>query len=391
MNITKHLTPLLFTCLFLSCGNDSNKGGDKSTESRNVPQEEQIVFPADGSNIKGKYVARFTTLNPQVNGTVPGSVTFFRDKDRVMVYLRLFAGYPKAWHPQKIYEGTRCPTLEDDTNGDGYIDINEAEAVLGKILIPLDADISSQRSGRNFYPLGDLSGNYFYERVTSFSRMFRDLKDTKNASEEYKKLAPNEGFSIEGKAILVQGVGKDVEFPESVGSAPRYKPFQTLPVACGIFYEDNREPGVNDDGEIPGPIADIEPGQDRPAREGDGESERDDPSSNGSGRTNDADSGNTPTVDSDGRAPSDSNPRPPRDYGDDSSSNDRTDNNDDGGGRRWPWPWPGRGDSNDNGGSDNSSESSTDNSSDESSNDSSTPIPHTPSPTEETSSPEGFL
>lgn len=342
MKLNKKLAPLLLALTIVSCGKDSKSSNETKIlgSQNNVPQEEQIIFPSDGSNIQGKYLARFQTLNGHVNGTVPGSVTFFRDKDRVMVYLRLFAGYPKAWHPQKIYEGTRCPTLADDTNGDGYIDINEAEAVLGKILIPLDADISSQRSGRNFYPLGDLSGNYFYERMTSFSRMFRDLKDTRSAGDEYKKLGPDEGFSIEGKAVLVQGVGKDVEFPETVGSAPRYKPFQTLPVACGIFVSDNRVPGMNDDGEIAGPIADVDPDQDRPARDGDGETDREDPGPRGD-RTNDADAGNTPTVDSDGRSSSDSNPRPPTNYGEDRNTDD--DDRDDrrtGSGNSTPVPTP---------------------------------------------------
>lgn len=325
MKIHKYLSPLIMGLLLAGCGksSDDKKGKDNqvSNEARNeevAEEEEKIVYPADGSNIDGKYIARFTTLNSHINGTVPGSVTFFRDSDRVMVYLRLFAGYPKAWHQQKIYEGSRCPTLGDDTNGDGFIDIQEAEAVLGKVLIPLDADISSQRSGRNFYPLGDLSGSYYYERTTSFSRLFRDLKDIKNQTDEYKKLAEDEGFSIEGRAVLIQGVSQEVEFPETVGSSSRFKPFQTLPIACGIFLEDNRITGTVDDGDIPGPIADVVEGQDRPAREGDGETERDDPQRPGD-RTNDAGSGTTPTVDSDGRSPTQPNPRPPRDYGDNSN------------------------------------------------------------------------
>lgn len=327
MKKSKFLAPLILSLILTSCGksSDGNKSssGPDANEARNLePEEEKIVYPPDGSNIQGKYIARFTTLNPHVNGTIPGSVTFFRENDRVLVYLRLFAGYPKAWHQQKIYEGTRCPTLADDKNGDGYIDILEAEAVLGKILIPLDADISSQRSGRNFYPLGDLSGSYFYERTTSFSRMFRDLKDIKNQSDEYKKLAEDEGFSIEGKAVLVQGVSQEVEFPETVGSTARYKPFQTLPIACGIFMEDNRVPGVSDTGEIPGPVADVEEDQDRPARDGDGETEREDPDRRPGDRTNDANSGNTPTVDSDGRSPTQPRPRPPQDYGDNTPRSD---------------------------------------------------------------------
>lgn len=337
MKIIKHLTSLLFILLIFGCGKESGNNKDShSTNSRNSElqeevekkeekeEEQKITYPSDGSNIEGKYIARFTTLNPQVNGTLPGSVTFYREKDRVMVFLRLFAGYPKAWHPQRIYEGSRCPTLSDDTNGDGYIDILEAQKVLGKVLIPLDADISSQRSGRNFYPLGDLSGSYYYERMTSFSRLFRDLKDIKNASDEYKKLEEDEGTSIEGRAVLVQGVDKDIAFPETVGSLERYRPYQTLPIACGIFVSDNKTPGVTDNGEIPGPVADVEEGQDRPAQEGDGETQRDDPENRGD-RTNDADSGNTPTVDSNGRSPTQPNPRPPRDYGDDSEPSDDED------------------------------------------------------------------
>lgn len=373
----KIITPLLLTTLVWACGKDSssNKKDSDSSEARNneVQEREEINYPADGSNIQGNYIARFTTLNSHINGTVPGSVTLSRNKDRVMVFLRLFAGYPKAWHQQKIYEGTRCPTLADDTNGDGFIDILEAEAVLGKMLIPLDADISSQRSGRNFYPLGDPSGSYYYERTTSFSRLFRDLKDIKNQTEEYKKLGPDEGFSIEGKAVLVQGVSAEVEFPETVQSQTRYKPFQTIPITCGIFESDNREPGVNDNGEIPGPIADVEEGQDRPAREGDGETEREDTGTRGE-RTNDAGDGNSPTVDADGRSSSEPAPRPPRDYGDENSDDSDSSS---GGGRNWPWPWGNRGDSNNGGNSDSSNGSSSDSSNDSSSDSSSDSPPAT--------------
>lgn len=314
---TKYILPIAAGMLLLACGKSDSNSNTRQGQRPIREEEQPLQLPDDGSNIKGKYLAKFKTLNSHINGTVPGSVTFWREKDRVMVYLRLFAGYPKAWHQQKIYEGTRCPTMDDDTNGDGFLDIVEAEAVLGKPLIPLDADISSQRSGRNFYPLGDLSGSYYYERVTSFSRMFRDLKDMRNGTEEYKKLAPNEGLSIAGKAVLVQGVSAEVEFPETVQSSPRYKPFQTIPVVCGVFEEHNLIPGAVDTGEIQGPVAEVEPGQDRPAQEGDGERERDG-TGNRNDRTNDADAGNGTIVDSDGRSPTEA-PRRPDNYGEENS------------------------------------------------------------------------
>lgn len=63
------------------------------------------------------------------------------------------AGSLSGWHQQDIHEGTRCPTLADDTNADGVIDYQEGESVYGKILIPLDSNIKTQAAVRNIYPL----------------------------------------------------------------------------------------------------------------------------------------------------------------------------------------------------------------------------------------------
>ena len=272
--------------LVSSCGkNSGSKSSSLSPGERTNPQrpnaperteeEEEVVVrpPADGSNIQGMYRAMFTTtLNPQVNGTIPGSVTLLREEDKFMVYLRLFAGGPRAWHQQAIYMGTRCPTIKDDINKDGYIDILEARKVLGKVILPLDANISSQSAGRNFYPLSDLSGSYHYERLTSFQRLFNDLKsEDKDPEDHITKLAPDEGIEFVGKAVMIQGTAEGVLYPETVASTPRHRPHQTLPIVCGIFEKVTKEPGAPDDGIIPGPVAEVVDDQDRPAPEGEGE------------------------------------------------------------------------------------------------------------------------
>lgn len=255
--------------VLISCG--GNGGSDDSASGPGPMERSEEVLPPDGSNIDGLYQAKFVTLNPQVNGTIPGSFTFYRKDDRVMIYGRLFAGYPKAWHQQYIHIGSRCPTAQDDLNGDGFIDIVEARKVLGKIIIPLDSDPGSQASGARFFPLGDLSGSYHYERVVSFKRLFRDLKaPDKNPDDEIMKLQPDQGFSIEGRAVIVHGVADTVEFPETVQSAGRFQAYQTLPIACGVFRKVTEEPGEYPDGSggpIPGPVAEVEEGQDRPADE----------------------------------------------------------------------------------------------------------------------------
>lgn len=318
----KILPTLSLLLLFTSCGNDggTSRSGkiedstpgevreetpDAQVEEQEPQEEGQVSLPLDGSNIDGTYTARFVTLNPQVNGTIPGSATFMRSDDKWFAYVRLFAGMPKAWHMQHVYVGDRCPTLGDDLNKDGFIDIVEAEAVLGKILIPLDSDISSQNSGRRFFPLADPSGSYHYERVTSFRRFFDDLKSPdKDPNDNYVKLAPHEGLAIEGKAVLIQGISEDVELPETIASVDRRKPFQTFPIACGIFEKVTEIAGTphNDEDPIPGPIADVIEGQDRPAPD----DEDEDSTSEGSGSendTNDSDDGNGPVSDGEGRRP----------------------------------------------------------------------------------------
>lgn len=255
------MTALVALPLIYACGKGDS--GDGKSQKQEVPEEEGTI---EGSTIDGLYMAKFETLNPHVNGTLPGSLTFYRNGDRVMTYVRLFAGKPKAWHPQGIYMGKRCPNLGDDKNRDGFIDIEEAMAVVGKVIIPLDSNMNSQSAGRNFYPLGDLSGYYHYERVSSFNRMMEDLRSEDNdPADHITKLAPNQKFTIEGKVIIVQGVSEDTILPESVVGLDRRKNFQTLPITCGVIKKVTKTPGVPDNEVIPGPVAEVDPNQDRPA------------------------------------------------------------------------------------------------------------------------------
>jgi hypothetical protein len=297
----KTFSVLVAFALAYSCGKD--EGSKKSASSRPV----QEVVATDGSNIQGLYMASFKTLNSQVNGTLPGSMTFLRKEEKLFLYLRLFAGMPKAWHMQGVYSGSRCPTNKDDTNDDGFIDIMEAQKVLGKLLIPLDSDPGTQSGGARFYPLGDLSGSYHYERVVSFQRLFNDLKSEDRDPEDHiRKLAPDEPFILEGRPILVQGILETTDLPDTIASFGRWRPFQTLPIACGIFRKVDKIPGTPDDGIIPGPVADPAEWVDRPAEETEW-SDGNGPST-GEG-SNDADDGNGPMSDGEGRT-SESAPSP---------------------------------------------------------------------------------
>lgn len=290
----KVVCSLAVLSLLGSCGNSG------SSNSGSQAQRQEEVAPVDGSNIDGHYQAKFITLNPHVNGTIPGSANFLRKEDRLFAFVRLFAGGVRAWHQQYVYTGSRCPTMNDDTNLDGFVDIAEAEAVVGKILIPMDSDISTQGSGRRFFPLGDLSGYYHYERITSFRRFLKDLQDEdRDLTDNTAKLGPGEGLRLTGRVFMALGVAETVMLPETVATQERRQAFQTLPIVCGVFSKVTAEPGrPYVPGEVVGPVASVEPDQDRPAD--DTIPETTGGTSGGSTGSNDSDDGDGPVSDGDG-------------------------------------------------------------------------------------------
>lgn len=291
----KHFTFFLLAAFLVACGKSD------SSKSPELPQNQEENQPTvsivlDGSNIQGTYIAKFGTLNPQVNGTIPGSATLKREEEKLFVYVRIFAGGPNVWHQQNMYVGNRCPIPSDDTNGDGFIDVLEGEAIWGKILIPFDADISSQSAGKNFYPVADGSGSYFYERMTRFSNVLKDLrKDSSSGDGSTVKLAPDEALEFEGKVVVVFGVSDSIVLPSSVQTLERRSPQKTLPIACGIISKASETIGVPDDGNIPGTIADVEENQDRPGEVNEERPENDENTNDTT--TNETSSDETPTDD----------------------------------------------------------------------------------------------
>ncbi|MBA2405886.1 MAG: hypothetical protein H0V66_14005 [Bdellovibrionales bacterium] len=255
---TNLLIGLIILPLIGSCGKSSSGNGQQ--------REEEPEGSVDGSTIDGMYQAKFETLNPHINGTIPGSLTLFRKDDKLMTYVRLFAGQPRAWHMQGIYMGKRCPTMADDTNKDGTVDVVEAMNVVGKMIIPLDSNMNSQNAGKNFFPLADLSGYYHYERISSFKRLFADLRtEDLDADDNVVKLTADEKFTWERRVVMVHGVTEETVLPETVVGLGRRRAFQTLPITCGIINKVLVDPGTPDTGEIPGPVADVVEGQDQPA------------------------------------------------------------------------------------------------------------------------------
>lgn len=118
---------------------------------------------------------------------------------------------PETTHAQHIHTGTRCPTLADDTNGDGVIDATEATSVYGPVLIPLDSDLASQAT--ETFPSGS---SYQYNQSTSLTQLLANFG--------------LENIGLEGKVINIHGVPDSVVLPTTIQGTKA-----AFPISCGVL------------------------------------------------------------------------------------------------------------------------------------------------------------
>lgn len=248
-NIVKLMTPFfLGASLFqvTACGD-----GDAKQGSARGSDGEPRQFETEA---EGMYVAQMTAMNNGVGGAISGSLSINKDGPRLIAYVRLNGGQPSTVHQQRVHVGTSCPTAANDSNGDGYVDVNEAFAHTGKILFPLDADISGQERGSSIWPAGDMYGYYHWERATSFERFISDLREPDlNEENDFSKLGTEGALNLDGRVVMIHGAAESSNLPDTVGTRGRLRNFQVIPIACGVIQKVIGIPGVIEDDPSLGP------------------------------------------------------------------------------------------------------------------------------------------
>jgi hypothetical protein len=196
--------------LLVSCGKGKN-GGSKSQKA--VALKEQVS--------EGNYRAILRSLNNSLSGFIPtgvAEISITQDEAKVMTLLDDDA---RVTHLQSIHVGTRCPELRDDRNKDGLIDIKEAYAVVGKVLVPLDGDLSSAEEGANLYPVGS---GFTYSETVSLSELETDVRS---------RLKQN--LNLAGRVILMHGVNGGTPLPETVQTMGTMLKQASIPIVCGVI------------------------------------------------------------------------------------------------------------------------------------------------------------
>lgn len=260
------LSALLCTALLVSCGK-SGGGTSRKLPARNLQEREQPVkpvtrpvSPSSKDEIEGQYLAVFKTVNPFLNEKIKGAMTFSLDGSDIVADVRLANAFPGMVFAQSLRAGTECPDMNSDRNADGIVDALEAEEVYGKILVPLDADINTQASMARVYPLSDEYGSYIYSKVATFSSFIRDLREPDPSDQDdYIKLKQEEEFTLEGKVIVIQGVPKEFELPETVQTTSGQSKSLTVPLACGKLQKVTETPGIRMENRTLRPASDVSP------------------------------------------------------------------------------------------------------------------------------------
>lgn len=234
--ISASVSLLLLTGL-AACG--GSKSGGSSQNGQSLATLETVAN--DGSNVSGKYYADLYPMNYNLTEPTIGKATFSREGDEFKAEVNLTKGPLGTEITQAIYTGVRCPAFpSDDTNHDSYIDIQEARAAVGSMIIPLDANLDGQYAGLGNMPYTEgESGSYTYQQSASFQRLFADLRASDdNSGDHIVKVGENEGLGILGRVVLLQGLTTTVSLPGSIGADDGKTTHESLPIGCGIIFRD---------------------------------------------------------------------------------------------------------------------------------------------------------
>lgn len=189
---------LLISLNLFSCGKKENE---------ELKTEKEEVFPS------GFYMIDFKMINPGVSGFIkPTGMMWIKD-DQFYIKIVMRDGEPKNRYQQYFHSNGSCPSILNDRNGDSIVDYYENFAVSGKVLFPLDKDISGHLSGNEWFPVTTKQGIYSYSRAVSVSKLVQQLRDPSFSG----VLGRHEHLSPEDRVIIIYGTQSD----------------PLLPVACG--------------------------------------------------------------------------------------------------------------------------------------------------------------
>lgn len=184
---------------------------------------------ATPSEAAERYIAKLSALNTDKIGTAAsGTAKLEIIDDKLNISIDVVGLTPGLMHLQHFHgfpdgKAASCPSVQQDVNGDGYIDLIETEPVAGTTMLPFHAHPATLEITNDTYPVADNTGAASYRHSASVAELEKALKN--------KFKVPV--LDLSKRVIFVHGVANDVKLPETVKSLPGAPAQVTLPVACG--------------------------------------------------------------------------------------------------------------------------------------------------------------
>lgn len=182
-----------------------------------------------------RYVAEIMPVNANFIGTaVTGKAVLTEERDVLKVEIEVTGTPPNMMHWSHFHGFTddregRVPTMADDLNGDGVIDLPEVYLVAGQTMVPFDDAPHDMHIPHDNYPHSDAEGNWNYE----FEVPIEDLK------EKFNDKFGTTDLQLDKRTVIIHGVPETLILPDTVeGTVAGYGPHTTLPIAVGKIVRD---------------------------------------------------------------------------------------------------------------------------------------------------------
>ena len=200
--------------------------GQNTSVSKNITTIETPASP------EGNYEVILRPLNNHLSGWIPNGKSEIKIDDKTLSIKSWIDDSSAVTHRQFILKGSRCPTLEDDKNKDGVIDIKETLKVSGKILLPLDNNLQVQLGHLDEYPFG----NFTYDQKISLKNLEEDLRQPdSNPDDQVIKLSPREVLGFENKVMIILGINEKTNLPDLAQTLDGVSGQLSIPIVCGLI------------------------------------------------------------------------------------------------------------------------------------------------------------
>ena len=177
------------------------------------------------------YRAEIQPLNAEKIGTAAhGYVEFLQEEEELKIKLEMFDTPANIQHWEHFHgfpdgKEAQVPTLAQDSNGDGWIDLPETESVSGTTMGPLDNAPHEMTIPNDGYPVADAKGYYSYEKTVPLKAL----------KAKFKEVFGTDDLQLEKRVVYIHGIPRSLDIPDTVGGklTESYDQYVTLPIAAG--------------------------------------------------------------------------------------------------------------------------------------------------------------